>query len=180
MCSHFPFVVGGFLGGILIGKSKFLKTNHVLTYAVALKLISDGLFTTLTPDKFTTAMGFGFLAMFGMGLMLVALIVCVQLSCDDEHIGLATLVLGSVRSIGGSVAVTIYTSIMMNTVKEDAGPRTGAAVLPAGLPPSSLPPLLKLLLGGRPHDALKVPGVDQKILDAATIAVKWSWTLAFQ
>jgi hypothetical protein len=85
-----------------------------------------------------------------------------------------------VRSIGGSVAVTIYTSIMLNTVKEDAGPRIGEVVIPAGLPQSSLPPLVKLLLGGRPRDALKVPGVSPKILGIAVDAAKWSWTLAFK
>jgi hypothetical protein len=149
-------------------------------YAVAIKLLSDILFTTVTPDTFSKAMGLGFLAMFGMGLMLVALIVCVQLTCEDKNLGLATLVLGSVRAIGGSVAVTIFTSIMMNTVKEDAPPRVIKVAIPAKVPKESIPGLVKLLLGGRPHDALKLPGVTQKVVDASILTLKWSWTLAFK
>jgi hypothetical protein len=152
----------------------------MLVYSVVIKLISDGIFTTVTPDTFGRALGLGFMAMFGMGLMLVSLIVAVQLASEDRHLGLATLVLGSIRSIGGSVAITIFTSIMMNTVKEDAGPRIAKVVLPMGAPGRSLPPLVKLLIGGRPKDALKVPGITPSILKAAADVAKWSWTLAFQ
>jgi hypothetical protein len=165
---------------MLIGKAPWLGTNHVLIFGSTLKLISDCVFTSLTPNTFPLALGMGFLAMFGMGFSLVALIVCVQLACDDHHIGLATLVLGSVRAIGGSVAVTVYTSIMQNTIKKDAGPRVAAAILPLGAPLTSLAPLVKLLAGGKERDALKIPGLNQKMVDAAAQAIKWSWAKAFQ
>lgn len=100
-------VSGGFLGGLLIGKGPGLKSNHILVYGSTLKLISDAVFTTLIPHTFSLALGMGFLAMFGMGASLVALIVCSQLASEDSHLGLATLVLGSMRGIGGSVAVTV-------------------------------------------------------------------------
>ena len=122
----------------------------------------------------------GFLAMFGMGLSLVALIVCVQLACDDHHIGLATLVLGSVRAIGGSVAVTVYTSIMQNTIKKDSGLRIGKVILPMGAPKAAIGPLIKLLTGGKESHALEIPGIKQPMVDAAANAIKWSWTLAFR
>jgi hypothetical protein len=173
-------IVGGFIGGVFIGKSKWLKSNYVVMYAVTMKLISDILFTTLTPNRFVAAMGFCFMATFGMGIMMVSLIVCVQLSCDDKHMGLATLVLGSVRAIGGSVAVTTYTSIMMNTVKKDSGPRVENAVLPLGAPKGVLPKLVKLLLGGRPAEAGKLEGITPTILEAAKLALRWSWSKAFQ
>jgi hypothetical protein len=165
---------------MVIGKSKWLKSNYVVMYAVTMKLISDILFTTLTPNKFVSALGFCFMATFGMGIMMVSLIVCVQLSCDDRHMGLATLVLGSVRAIGGSVAVTTYTSIMMNTVKKDSPNRVKAAVVPLGAPQSSLPELTRLLLGGRPAQAGKLEGITPAILKAAQQALRWSWSKAFQ
>ena len=74
-----------------------------------MKLGADIGFTYITPETFPMALGLGFLAIFGMGFLLVALIVRVQLASEDEHIGLATLILGSIRAvISGTVAVTIY------------------------------------------------------------------------
>jgi hypothetical protein len=172
--------IGGFLGGLLIGKGPGLKSNQILVYGSSLKLISDIVFTTLTPNTFSLALGMGFLAMFGMGASLVALIVCSQLASEDRHLGLATLVLGSMRGIGGSVAVTVYTSIMMNTVKEDAGPRIAKVVLPLGFPQAALPPFVTLLIGGKIETAGQIQGVTAEMLKAAEEAIKWSWTLAFQ
>jgi hypothetical protein len=171
--------VGGFIGGIAIGKGPGLGSNMLLMYGATIKLISDAVFTTLTPSKFSLALGMGFLAMFGMGMSLVALIVCVQLASDDKHIGLATLVLGSIRAIGGSVAVTIYTSIMQNTIKKDAPARVYIATARFGVTREILPTLVKLLVGGRFHDAEKL-GVPAAGVKAASDALKWTYTLVFQ
>lgn len=164
----------------MIGRAPWLGSNRLLFYGASIKLISDIVFTTLTPSKFALAMGMGFLAMFGMGLSLVALVVAVQLASDDKHIGLATLVLGSIRAIGGSVAVTIYTSIMTNTIKKDAAPRILTATLPLGLPRAVAPKFIPLLLGGRIADAGKLPGVTAAEVTAGLDALKWTYTLVFK
>lgn len=134
----------------------------------------------ITPDKLILALVAGFFSMFGMGMVLVGVIVCVQLTCQDSHIGLATLVMSSVRSMGGSLAVTIYTSIMQNTMKEEAGPRVAKAVAPFNVPRASLPMLIKLLMGNREKDAAKLPGVTAQVMKAAGTAIKWAWSVAFQ
>ncbi|KAF2403608.1 MFS general substrate transporter [Trichodelitschia bisporula] len=172
--------IGGFLGGMLIGKVRFLSSNLMLMYGVAIKMIADGIFMTITPLKFKLALGAGFLAMFGVGFMLVALIVCTQLACKDKNIGLATLVLGSVRAMGGSVAVTIFTSIIHNTIKEDAGPRVGKVVVPMGVPVSSLPALVPLVIAGKDQKAAMLEGLTPELVKVTRDTLKWSWSLAFQ
>ena len=151
MPGGFGGAVGGFLGGLLIGRGRGMGSNHILMYGSGLKMISDAVYTSLKPNTFHLAMGMGFVAMFGMGMSLVALIVC---ACswrpDDAHIGLATLVLGSIRAIGGSVAVTIYTSIMQNTLKEDARPRVAKELgAISGVTPEAIKELVPKLLGGK-------------------------------
>jgi trichothecene efflux pump TRI12 len=152
----------------------------LLIYGATIKLISDAVMTTLTPNTFPLALGMGFLAMFGMGMSLVALVVCVQLASEDSHIGLATLVLGSIRAIGGSVAVTIYSSLMQNTVKKDAPTRVGKAVIPLGVSRETLHSLVPLLVGGKIEQAGHVPGVSSQALKAGLDALKWTYTLVFQ
>jgi hypothetical protein len=172
--------VGGFLGGFLVGRGPGLGSNHILIYGSALKMISDAVYTTLTPNTFRLALGMGFLGMFGMGMSLVALIVCVQLASDDEHIGLATLVLGSIRAIGGSVAVTIYTSIMQNTLKADSGPRVRDKLRPLGVTADALKQLVPKLLTGKELMQTNIPSVTPQALQLAKDTVKWTWALAFR
>ncbi|KAF2428787.1 MFS general substrate transporter, partial [Tothia fuscella] len=172
--------IGGFLGGVLLGKHRFFSSRLMLIYGVSIKLIADGFFTRITPYTFKTALGLGFVAMFGVGFMLVALIVCTQLSCRDKNIGLATLVLGSVRAMGGSVAVTIFSSIINSTLKTDGPIRVAKKVIPMGVPKSSLGNLIKLVIGGKDDLAAKLKGVTPEAVHAAREVLKWSWGLAFQ
>jgi hypothetical protein len=163
-----------------MGKARFLSSRLMLIYGVAFKIIADGLFMTVNPNNFKSALGFGFLAMFGVGFMLVALIVSTQLTCNDKNIGLATLVLGSVRAMGGSLAVTIFTSIIQNTLKTDGPTRVKDVVIPLKVPPTSIGALMKLVIGGKDQIAAKLPGVTPEAVKATRNALKWSYSLAFQ
>jgi hypothetical protein len=155
----------------------------MLMYGAGIKLVSDCVFTTLTPNTFSLALGMGFLAMFGMGLSLVALIVSVQLAADsDEHIGLATLILGSVRAIGGSTAVTIFTSIINNSIKKDIGPRVGKAIVPLGVAVADVGKVIAAIQGNpkHPEKALAIAGMTVPALQAAGQAFQWTYAIAFQ
>jgi hypothetical protein len=112
--------------------------------------------------------------------MLVSLIVCTQLTCNDRNIGLATLVLGSVRAMGGSVAVTIFSSIINTTLKKDGPVRVAKAVLPMGVPRAALSKLIPLVIGGKDELAAKIKGLNPAAVKATREALKWTWSLAFQ
>jgi hypothetical protein len=171
-------VIGGLFGAMLIGRGRLFKAQYVLFYGACLKMIADGLFTTLDPTKLILGMGAGFLAMLGVGAVMLAVIVTVQLTCSDKHIGLATLILASVRSLGGAVSVSIYSAIMNNTLKKDAPVRIAAAA--SELSPEAVKSLVPVLMGGRSQEGLKIPGVTPEILSIAMEAIKWSWAAAFQ
>lgn len=174
--------VGGFAAGMLIGKGKMFKTHYCLIYGTLIKTIADFCITMIEPygaHSIPFGMGIGFLSMIGTGWTTVALIVCVQLACEDKDLGLATLLLGAVRAIGGSVAVTIYTSLLNNTMTKQAGPTIGKAVVPLGFPKEGLGKLIYELINENIPAAAKLPGVTPKILQAARDGLKATWTVGF-
>ncbi|RDI79439.1 hypothetical protein Vi05172_g10580 [Venturia inaequalis] len=174
--------IGGFAAGMLIGKGKIFKTHYCLIYGTLTMTIANFLITLIQPTgpySIQFGMGIGFLSMLGTGWTTVALIVCVQLSCSDENLGLATLLLGAVRAIGGSVAVTIYTSLLNNTFTKQAGPTIGKAVVPLGYPESGLAKLIFELTNENISAAAVLPGVTPKILAAARQGLRATWTVGF-
>jgi hypothetical protein len=174
--------VGGFGAGMLIGRSKAFRTNRCLIYGTVLKTVADYSLLLIEPNGVHSkgfGMGIGFLSMFATGWTSVSLIVCVQLSCADEDIGMATLILGAVRAVGGSVAVTIYSALLNGVMKNEAGKIVGQAVVPLGFPVSGLAPLITNLINENVQVAAQLPGVTPVILQAAREALKVTWTKGF-
>lgn len=167
---------------MLIGKGQIFKTHYCLIYGTLIKTIADFLISMIQPTgpySIPFGMGIGFLSMLGTGWITVSLIVCVQLSCSDENLGLATLLLGAVRAIGGSVAVTIYTSLLNNTLTTQAGPTIGKAVVPLGYPESGLRNLIFELTNENIPAAAGLPNVTPRVLGTAREALKVVWTVGF-
>jgi hypothetical protein len=167
---------------MLIGRNRFFATNLCLVYGTVIKTIADYCLVLIQPSGVHAkgfGMGIGFLSMWGTGWTSVSLIVCVQLACADEDIGMATLILGAVRAVGGSVAITVYSTIINRVLKEDAGINIAKAVIPLGYPESGLPSLVLELINENVEVARALPGVNSVILDAARQALKVTWTKAF-
>src|ERR1700760_2735748 len=167
---------------MLIGRSAAFRTNLCLLYGTVIKTVADYSLLLIQPNGVHSksfGMGIGFLSMFGTGWTSVSLIVSVQLACADEDIGMATLILGAVRSVGGSVAVTIYSTLLNGVMKNEAGKIVGQAVVPLGYPVSGLGPLIYNLINENAEVAAKLPGVTPAILQAAREALKATWTKGF-
>jgi hypothetical protein len=167
---------------MLIGKHKLFSTNLCLLYGTVMKTVADFCLTIIQPTgnhSIPFGLGISFLSMMGTGFTSVALIVCVQLCCDDADIGLATLILGAVRAIGGSVAITIYSTFITNVMEQDSGLIVAKVVLPLGLPVTSLEPLIVDLVNENLAQASQVPGVTPQIMTAARLALRQVWTKGF-
>jgi hypothetical protein len=175
-------IVGGFGAGILIGRNAWFGTNLCLIYGTVIKTVADACLVMIEPSgphSKSFGMGIGFLSLFGTGWTSVSLIVCVQLCCADADIGMATLILGAVRAVGGSVAVTIYSYLVGAVLKSDAGPRVGSAVMPLGYPASGLEELIGNLVNENFAAAAGLPDVTPPILTAAREALKLTWAKGY-
>lgn len=152
----------------------------MLLFGTVLKIFTDIMYIFVTPSRLVLALFAGFISNFGMGIVLVGVVVGVQLTCQDSHIGLATLVVGSIRSMGGSVAIIAYSSILQNTIKKEMVPRVEKAVAGLDVPKTTIPKLAGLLVGNREKDAARLPGVTEAVMKAAEQAIKWAWSVAYQ
>jgi hypothetical protein len=145
-----------------------------------MKVIAGAALTTVTPETEARAIGLTFLSGCGTGWVSVSLIVAVQLACADKNIGLATTMLGSFRAVGGTVAIAVYSTILQNKVTSVIGKDVGAAVVPLGISPANIRPLVLALSEGHVDQALKIPGVTARVLLAAKAAIGWSYAAGFR
>lgn len=97
---------------------------------------------------------------------------------DPQDIGLATGVLGSIRGMGGAVAQALYMSVFQNELKKNIPAYVAPAATDAGLPESSVGPMLEAVGAGAGLDA--VPGATSAVLEAVTAALKTANVRSFR
>ncbi|OCT45295.1 hypothetical protein CLCR_05641 [Cladophialophora carrionii] len=99
---------------------------------------------------------------------------------DQNEIGVAVGVAGSVRSALSTLASTIYVTILNNRLAETVPAAVRPAVTTAGLPVSSVPALLAALSLGTPDAFSKVQGLTSQIQEVAINAYKEGNTSAYR
>lgn len=96
---------------------------------------------------------------------------------EPQDIGLATGILGSVRSAGGAIAQALYVSVLDNKVKMYLPEYVTPAAIAAGLPSSSLPSLYAGITAG---NFSAVPGISDGIVEVVGEEVKRAYISSFQ
>jgi hypothetical protein len=99
---------------------------------------------------------------------------------DQNEIGVAVGVAGSVRSALSTLASTIYVAILNNRLAESVPAAVTPAVTEAGLPASSVPALLAALSLGTPDAFSAVQGLTSRIRDVGLAAFKEGNTAAYR
>ncbi len=91
---------------------------------------------------------------------------------DQQEIGTAMGIGGSIRSTISSIASTIYTVILSNRLAQTVPSAVGLAATGAGLPSSSIPSLLQALSLGTTAAFQTVEGLTPQIQEAATASYR--------
>jgi hypothetical protein len=170
------------LAGVTIGRYKWMNTTWCLVWGCIFKTAADyslSLVSPTGPHSKSFGMGLFFLSLFGTGWTGIALLVCVQLDCADEDIGMATLVLGAVRAIGGAVGITIYSTILNNALMKYALQYVENQVVPLGLSSAFIGPLTYLLVNEDYSAAQTLTGVTEPIYNAAKLGIEQAWQKGF-
>ena len=113
-----------------------------------------------------------------LGMTLTTLITVAQLSTPPELISVASGLIISVRSLGGTIGLAIYNALFNNAMGH-LGHNIADAVLPKGLAPQNLGPFIGALTGRNTAALMAIPGVTPEIISAGVDALADTFLTAF-
>ncbi len=172
--------IGEILGGTFtksIGKFKY-QLLTVITIGTAFL----GSMAVCTPDTPKTAMAIVFVATTAVGwcesIVLPACNICIE---DQEEIGTATGIAGSLRSAISTVASTIYNVVLTQRQTTTLSTQVPAALIKAGLPQASVGSYMEAVAAGETAVQLaKIPGVTSEIIAIAARAYQVAYADAYR
>ena len=136
-----------------------------------------GSLAALTPKSLNTGIALTLVGPFFVGVIELTALAIAPLFCKPEDIGLASGLLASIRSAGGSIAVTVYSTILSNRLKFTVPHTVGPAAISAGLPEDQVPSLVAAILGGT---LAKFPSLTPEISKAVSAVVPTAYSQAYQ
>lgn len=99
---------------------------------------------------------------------------------DQRDIGIATGIMGSLRSAMGSICAAIYTVVLTNRLANEIPKRVIPAVTEAGLPVESIPSYLQALTLGSAELLSQVMGITPSITSAGAAAYRLAATASYK
>lgn len=157
------------------------KTIRLPTMGAFLLLALFGaLMASLNPTTQSNMVGYAVFVGAGLGVALNSLVVVAQLSIPPELITAATALMITTRSLGGTVALSVYSAIFNHVSHKEIGTRVIKALLPLGFDSQYVEPLIGGLLSHNSALLKTIPGLTPEIMQAAGMAIKEAFSLAFR
>ncbi|KAK7408177.1 hypothetical protein QQX98_009644 [Neonectria punicea] len=157
-------------------------TKKVRWVAVISFLIFVAFFACMaTSDEHSDQHVWGYPVLLGsaLGMTLITLVTVAQLSTPPELISIASGLIISIRSLGGTVGIAIYNAVFRNEVS-NVGKRVADAALQAGLPAESVGRFLENILSHNETGVAQVPGVTPAIIESGVNALLKTYVTGFQ
>ena len=120
-----------------------------------------------------------FLANFFTATTIIGGFTIIQLSCSPHDLGIATQTANAVRSLGGSVATAIYSTILTNEITENLPKYIAPVLIGNGVAPQDLPATIGALVAGD-LTSPAIKALAPATLDAALEQQKYAWAASFR
>ena len=185
-----PITIGwyssaGGIGGVIFGpflgllQQNTRYSHRLLPLIVFLLTVVTGAQAIVTPTSnvgSTALLPIVYAFIAGASVFATAMI---QLGVEHAYIGIASGVLVTARGLGGSVATTIYLSILQNKVAGSLAADVGAPLAEAGVPLKSIPAIIEALAAGDTTSPA-LASISPAALYAAVLGLKTAYAHAFR
>lgn len=132
---------------------------------------------SLNHNNLGMGIAFTIIGPFALGIIELVALSMAPLFCKAVDIGLATGLLLSIRSAGGSVSIAVYTTILRNRLASIVPEVVGPAATKAGLPLNQVDALSVAVESGT---WAKFPGLNPAITTAVQQAIPLAYMQAFK
>lgn len=159
------------------------RVNYQLIFAVFMQTLFFGLAALITPTNINWLMAAQFLAMFPFGWITLNCYTTASLNVPQRDLGVAIGLIGTFRSVGGSIGSVIFSSVFDQTAEKEVAKRIGATALAGGVSASSVGELIEsvdLSLLGIPGGAAKFPDIPSSVYDACVTAARYGYAYGFR
>ncbi|OAL43685.1 putative major facilitator superfamily transporter [Pyrenochaeta sp. DS3sAY3a] len=171
-------------GGILtlfMGKIGHLKLQLIVLLTVQTVFIA--VMAAVVPNNRAAWMAFQFFAIGPFALLTLVCYVIAGLNVPLRHIGLASGLIGTFRSAGGSVGNAVFTTVLRQIVNPRLGPAIVRVGVAAGLTPEQLELFVLAAIKnnvGVPGSYATLPEVSLAIQAAANQAIRDAYAVGFR
>jgi hypothetical protein len=191
------YLISTILAGAYCSTTKKLRIPTVVAFCFM--IIFFICMATATPDSSKATWGYPVLLGIGLGICLCTLVTVAQLSTPPELIAITSGLMICIRSLGGTIGLAVcetssnfcYLNIFANIYHTDKAifsgklsaslaTTIGAAVLPLGLPASSLPEFIGDIIAQNSAGLATVPGVTPQIIDAGVRGSYEAYCIGFR
>lgn len=170
-------IVGSVITGFYCAKTKKVRWMTFSAFCIFVAFFIG--MSATTKDTSDAVWGLPILMGLGLGMTLITLITAAQLSIPVELVSVATGLIISIRSLGGTIGIAIYNAVFLAAMKR-LPENIASAAISAGLPPSSVAQFVGDLAGQNKTDLVTVPGVTPAIIGAGAGALLDTYAKAFR
>lgn len=174
-------MIGGCIIPALVHYIK--RVHYQLTFAVFMQTLFFGLAALITPTNINWLMAVQFLAMFPFGWITLNCYTAASLNVPQRDLGIAIGLIGTFRSVGGSIGSVIFSSIFDQTAEKEVARRISSTAISHGVAPSSIGQLMEavhLTLLGVPDQAARLPAIPAQVFDSCVGAARYAYAYAFR
>ncbi|KAI0169998.1 putative siderophore iron transporter [Hypoxylon sp. FL1284] len=153
------------------------NVRYLIIFSTFCMVAFVGACASLTPETLNAGIAFTMVGPFFVGVIEVCALALAPLFCKPVDIGLASGLLASIRSAGGSIAVAVYSSILSNRLASTVPANVGPAAVAAGLPAEKVPALAAAVIGNK---LAAFPGLTDSVQAAVAGVVPTAYAQAFK
>lgn len=135
---------------------------------------------TLKPGQLAAMWGYTVLAGFGLGFGLVIAVTTGQISTPPGLIATTSGLILTSRSLGGSVALPVYTAILNSSLSKHLAQKIAERVVPLGLSVKDLPAFVSALVNNDQRALSTIPGVTPQVISEGVAGLRSAYHIAFR
>ncbi|KAE8447884.1 hypothetical protein EG329_010113 [Mollisiaceae sp. DMI_Dod_QoI] len=182
-----PSGAGQFIGSVIIpALVHYIKrVNYQLTFANFMQTLFFGLAALITPHNLSWLMAVQFLAMLPFGWITLNCYTTASLHVPQRDLGVAIGLIGTFRSVGGSIGSVIFSSIFTQTANKQVASRVASTLTSHSISMNATSTAgfveaVRLTLLGVPDQAAAFPSVSADVFASAVSAARLGYAYGFR